>query len=250
MQSSFNVIKNSRVIEQGDREITTQRREVTYDEIMGENNENIRNDMESFENIAKNIVENARRESEKIISKAIGDSVNAKTEAYKEGLEKGNKKGYENGYNEAMGAARVDAENIRIMADNILTAAKDEYNQYLIDKKNHIKALVVSIAENILKREVVEKAALNEMIFNSLKAERNIKSYIIKSNSSHFASIKEQIQNWKSKIAFQGDIFVIEDNFLDDGTAVIEKDTGKSIVSIEYGIKKIIEVFQEEQIQI
>ena len=60
--------------------------------------------------------------------------------------------------------------------------------------------------------------------------------------------IKDQVENWKAKLAFQGDIFVIEDNFLDDGTAVIEKETGKSIVSIAYGIEKIIEVLQEEQI--
>ena len=250
MQSSFNVIKNSRVIKQGDREITTQLRDVTYGEIMGENHGAKRDNMESYESIACSIVDNARRESERIISKAVVDAAQAKTQAFKEGLEQGHKEGYENGYNEAMGKARSDAEIVRTMADELLTAAKGEYNQYLIDKQQHIKALVVSLAENILKREVVEKDALNEMIFNCIKAERNIKFYIVKSNSSHFAAIKQQIENWKSKIAFQGDIFVIEDNFLDDGTAIIEKDTGKSIVSIAYGIEKITEVFQEEQIQI
>ena len=56
---------------------------------------------------------------------------------------------------------------VRTKADSILTAAKDEYNEYLIDKENHIKELVVSIAENILKREVIETDALNEMIFNT-----------------------------------------------------------------------------------
>ena len=250
MQSSFNVIKNSRVIKQGDREINTQLREVTYGEIMGENHGAKRDNMESYESIADSIVENARRESEKIISKALVEAAVAKTQAVKEGLEQGHNIGYGNGYKEAIGTALEDAEKVRIMADDLLTLAKSEYNQYLIDKEQHIKALVVSIAENILKREVVEKDALNEMIFNCLKAERNIKIYIIKCNSSHFTAIKEQIENWKCKLAFQGDIFIIEDNFLDDGTAVIEKDTGKSIVSIAYGIDKIIKVFQEEQIQI
>ncbi|MBZ9688080.1 hypothetical protein G9F72_017240 [Clostridium estertheticum] len=244
MQSSFKVIKNSRVVEQGDREIKTQLREVTYGEIMGESHGNKRDNIESFENIAGNILENARIESEKIISKAFVDAADTKIQGFKEGQ----KEGYENGYNEAMVKAMSDAEIVKAMADSILTAAKGEYNQYLIDKQQNIKALVVSIAENILKREVVEKAALNEMIFNTLEAERNIKSYIIKSNSVHFATLVQEIENWKQKLAFQGDIFVIEDNFLDDGTAVIEKDTGKSIVSIAYGIEKIIEVFQEEQI--
>ncbi|MBN4049295.1 hypothetical protein JYT70_00085 [bacterium AH-315-N14] len=244
MQSSFKVIKNSRVVEQGDREIKTQLREVTYGEIMDESHGNKRDNIESFENIAGNILENARIESEKIISKAFVDAADTKIQGFKEGQ----KEGYENGYSEAMVKAMSDAEIVKAMADSILTAAKGEYNQYLIDKQQNIKALVVSIAENILKREVVEKDALNEMIFNTLEAERNIKSYIIKSNSVHFATLVQQIENWKQKLAFQGDIFVIEDNFLDDGTAVIEKDTGKSIISIAYGIEKIIEVFQEEQI--
>ncbi|MGH4140919.1 flagellar assembly protein FliH [Clostridium sp.] len=248
MQSSINVIKNSRVVKQGDKEISTQLKEVTKDGFMVENNGTKRDIMESYEKIASNIVASARLESEKIISKAYVDAATAKTQAYKEGLDEGHKTGYENGYNEAMETSRADAEIVKTMADDLLTSAKVEYNQYLTDKEQQIKSLVLSIAENILKREILEKDALNEMIFNTLKTERNIKSYIIKSNSCHFDSIKGQIEEWKRKLAFQGDIFVIEDNFLDDGTAVIEKDTGKNIVSIAYGLEKIVQVFQEEQI--
>ncbi|MBZ9624540.1 flagellar assembly protein FliH [Clostridium sp. FP2] len=250
MRSSFNVIKNSRVINQGNKEINTQLSRSSDGEILEKNNETQMDNITSYENIASNIVENAQKESEKIISKAFVDAAEAKALAFKEGIEEGHKEGYENGYNEAIEAARQEAQKIRGDADSILVAAKAEYNDYLIEKEQHIKALVVSIAENILKREVVEKNALDEMIFNCIKDERNIKSYIIKSNSSHFAAIKDQIENWKGRLAFQGDIFVIEDDFLDDGTAVIEKDTGKSIVSISYGIEKIIEIFQQEQIQI
>ncbi|MBW9154949.1 FliH/SctL family protein [Clostridium tagluense] len=250
MRSSFNVIKNSRVINQGNKEINTQLSRSSDGEILEKNNETQMDNIASYENIASNIVENAQKESEKIISKAFVDAAEAKALAFKEGIEEGHKEGYENGYNEAIEEARQEAQKIRGDADSILVAAKAEYNGYLIEKEQHIKALVVSIAENILKREVVEKNALDEMIFNSLKAERNMKYYIIKSNSSHFNAIKEQIENWKGRLAFQGDIFVIEDDFLDDGTAVIEKDTGKSIVSTSYGIEKIIEIFQQEQIQI
>ncbi|MBZ9635987.1 flagellar assembly protein FliH [Clostridium sp. FP1] len=250
MRSSFNVIKNSRVINQGNKEINTQLSGSSVGEIPEENYETKMENITSYENIASNIVENAQKESEKIISKAFVDAAEARTQAFKEGIEEGHKEGYENGYNEAIEAARQEAQKVRRKADSILVAAKAEYNDYLIEKEQHIKALVVSIAENILKREVVEKNALDEMIFNCIKDERNIKSYIIKSNSSHFAAIKDQIENWKGRLAFQGDIFVIEDDFLDDGTAVIEKETGKSIVSISYGIEKIIEIFQQEQIQI
>ncbi|GCD08975.1 FliH/SctL family protein [Clostridium tagluense] len=250
MRSSFNVIKNSRVINQGNKEINTQLSGSSVGEKLGENHETKIENITSYENIASSIVGNAQIESGKIISKAFVDAAEAKALAFKEGIEEGHKEGYENGYNEAIEAASQEAQKIRGDADSILVAAKAEYNDYLIEKEQHIKALVVSIAENILKREVLEKNALDEMIFNCIKDERNIKSYIIKSNSSHFAAIKDQIESWKGRLAFQGDIFVIEDDFLDDGTAVIEKDTGKSVVSISYGIEKIIEIFQQEQIQI
>ena len=256
MQLSFNVIKNSRVIEQGKSEINTQLSEVPVVVTMGENQGFKNVTMESYENIARyediasNLLENARHESEKIISKAFVDAAEAKTGAIKEGLEQGSKEGYEKAYNEAISGAMVEANNVRAKADTMLIAAKSEYDEYLIEKEKHIKDLIISIAENILKKEVKEPDAVNEMIFNTLKAERNIKFYIIKTNSSHFDMVKSQIENWKSKLAFQGDIFVIEDKFLEDGTAVIEKETGKSIVSISYGIEKIVEIFKEEQLQV
>jgi len=246
---SFNVIKNSRVIKQGNREINTQLRTDEVD-ISVSGNQGVKSStMQSYENIASNILENARLQGEKIIAKAFVDAAQAKTEAFKEGLAQGHVEGYENGHNEATSAGVKETDALRAQADSILTLAKSEYNEYLTEKENHIKDLIVSIAESILKREVKEPDALNEMIFNTLKNERNIKFFIIKSNNMHFDMLKTQVEIWKGKLAFQGDIFVIEDNFLDDGTAVIEKETGKSIVSISYGMEKIKEVLREEQIQ-
>lgn len=244
IQLSFNVIKNSRVTTQGDSEINTQRSEACVVLTNDENPGTETASMESYENIASNIIENARREGQKIISKAYVDAVETKAQAYKEGMEQG----HEKAYNEAISGAMDEATKVRAMADSILSTAKDEYNAYLIEKEKHIKALIVNIAQSILKKEVKEKDALNEMIFNTLKTERNIKLYIIKINSTHFDIVKSQIENFKNKLAFQGDIFVIEDEFLDDGTAVIEKETGKSVLSIDLGIEKIIEFLREEQI--
>ncbi|MBU3186025.1 hypothetical protein [Clostridium estertheticum] len=247
---SFNVIKNSNVLKQGEEEISTHLIATPLPKIM-DDQQVIKNDnMESYETLAGNILQNARHESEKIISKSIIDAEEAKIKAVKEGLEQGNKEGYENGYNEAISGATQEANEVRAQADDMLKLSKSKYDEFLIEKEKHIKDLIVSIAENILKKEVKEPDAINEMIFNTLKAERNIKLYIIKTNNTHFNTVKGQVENWKGKLAFQGDIFVIEDNFLEDGTAVIEKETGKSIVSIAYGIEKIVEMFKEEQLQV
>jgi len=248
MQLSFNVIKNSRVITHGDSEITTQISGASQGLQNQDNNAKSTANMESYQNIASNILENARRRGEEIISKAYVEAAETKTQAYEEGFEQGSTKGYNNAYNEAIGAAMEEASSIRARADAILTNAKAEYNDYIVEKEKNIKALIVNIAQSILKKEVVHEDALNEMIFNTLKAERNIKLYIIKINKSHFEMVKSQVENFKAKLAFQGDIFVIEDDFLEDGTAVVEKETGKSILSIEYGIEKIVELMREEQI--
>jgi len=248
MQSSINVIKNSRVIKQGNREINAKLSAVSRDSNLEKSSLDV--DMESYKNIASSILESARRESEIIISNAYIDAAKAKIEAYNEGLENGNKEGYATAYKDAIDGAMEAAGAVRTDADFILAQAKHQYSEYLVKKEKHIKALIVNIAENILKKEVKEMDALNEMIYSTIKSERNVKSYVIKTNGTHFNTIKDEIQNFKNRLAFQGDIFVIEDSFLDDGTAVIEKETGKSIVSIDYGIEKIIEVFQEEQIQI
>jgi flagellar assembly protein FliH len=248
MQSSFNVIKNSRVIKQGNREINTQLSEASHVAIHGENLGIKNPHMESYENIAKSILAGAKRQSEDIVSKAYIDSVELKAQAYESGMEQGYKDGFESAYNKAMDSAMESSKLVKAEADSILMSAKHQYNDYLLEKEKHIKALIVNIAESILKKEVKAIDALNEMIFQTLEAERNVKTYIIKVNNCHFDTVRSQIQVFKNKLAFQGDIFVIEDNLLDDGTAVIEKETGKSIVSIAYGLEKIVEVFQQEQI--
>jgi flagellar assembly protein FliH len=254
MQSSFNVIKNSRVIKQGNREINTQMSEASQVAMIGENYGIKNATMESYENIAKTILAGAKKQSEDILSKAYIESAELKALSFESGTEQGYKEGYKEGYeiayNNAIDSAMVAAKVVKAEADSILMSAKEQYNDYLLEKENHIKALIVNIAESILKKEIKAPDALNEMVFHTLEAERNIKTYIIKVNSCHYTDIKNQIETFKIKLAFQGDIFVIEDNLLDDGTAVIEKETGKNIVSIAYGIEKVVEVFQQEQIQV
>jgi flagellar assembly protein FliH len=252
MQSSYNVIKNSRIIDQGSREINTQGSETSKIVNKVEDCGFKDSTLESYENIAKTILENARKQSEEIISRAYMEAVALKTQALETGTEQGYREGYKEGYeiayNKGIDTAMEEAKIVKVEADSILMSAKEQYNAYLEEKEHHIKAIIISIAESILKREIKEPDALNEMVFHTLEAERNIKTYIIKVNKCHFDMMKDQVEIFKAKLAFQGDIFVIEDNLLDEGTAVIEKETGKSILSIAYGMEKIVEVFQEEQI--
>ena len=111
---SFNVIKNTNVIKQGEEEISTvlsansQNQNIDGHQITKEAN------MGRYETLASNILENARHESERIISKAVIDAEQAKIGAVKEGLKQGKKDGYENGYNEAISGALEEANAVQI----------------------------------------------------------------------------------------------------------------------------------------
>ena len=126
MQSSINVIKNSRIIKQGNREINTQLGTADTNSRHGEDKVILDAKMESYENIASSMLENARRESEMIISKAYIDAAKAKTEAFKEGLENGNREGYATAYKDAIDGATEAADAVRASADFILTQAKQQ----------------------------------------------------------------------------------------------------------------------------
>lgn len=94
MQSLYKVIKKSSVVNQGKEEIKTNyKKPVSFEKEVKEiEEENSKNFIESYENLAKNILENARRKSEELLSKAYGEAEILEEEAFKKGHDEGFKK--------------------------------------------------------------------------------------------------------------------------------------------------------------
>lgn len=258
MPSSYNVIKNTNVVSQSEKVIETNF-EIEREKAVNENNARIF--IDSYESLSRSIVENARKKSEEILTKAFEDAcrmqseseakakevfISAKEKGYSEGTEKGYSDAYKEGYEKNIQIAKKEAEAIRKNAENMLFSARHEYDDFLKEKQDEIKALVLTVIKNVLKKEVNDKDALDCIVFDAISSYKDGNVFIISCKEQYVQSIKENILGWKEKLALKADIFVVPDEELNDGEAVIQRDSGKITVSVDYALKKIEEILSIE----
>lgn len=254
MQSSYKVIKSVNAVSEGNKEIATEY--IKPKEIVTSATFKNSFEMESVEKIAAGIIENAQRESKSILREAYlaareiennaieaGDL--AKEQGFQQGYNEGREIGYNEGHEEGFKIGEAEGNEIIKNANFILFQAKEEYEKFLKERELHLRELIITTTESILKREVKNPDSFNDLIFEVLSNEKNQNTFIIKCSSVHYPSIQSEVVNFKNKLAFRGDIFVIEDNLLDDGTILIEKDNGITTLSIEYSLEKLKEILME-----
>lgn len=252
MQSSYNVIKNRSVKNTGLREIVTSSEVVI---IKPEVEDNIKNHIESYEGLAKSILENARNKSEQIVIKAYEEARNIEeqailkaeqltNEAYERGHQEGQQEGYYKAYHETMQQTKVESEAIIASAMELLSNAKSEYEEYLQIKTQEINDLIITIAKTVLKKEVQHKSSINSMIYEAIERSKMSEKFIIRCNSVYTEELKEQSTRWKKQLGFLGDIFIIGDDSLEPGNAVIDKGNGKVITGIDYALQRIEEILE------
>ncbi|ERI91248.1 hypothetical protein HMPREF1982_03207 [Clostridiales bacterium oral taxon 876 str. F0540] len=256
MQSSYNVIKNNTVKPTGLREIVTN---IDIEKAVDpEIEKNTKPYIENYENLAKNILENARRQSEQIKLKAFDEirileqealdkAEQLKKEAFEKGFTEGQQEGFNKAYYETIDSAKQEAEYIISNAHEVLNNAKTEYENYLSEKTREIGELVLSISRNVIKREIEDKGMINEMILNALETSKNSKNFIIRCNSLHIDELKSQVDNWKEQLGFFGDIFILKDNSLEPGNAVIDKGNGRIVVGIDYALLRIKDILEGKE---
>lgn len=255
MQSSYNIIKNSSVIKDGNKKIVTefeQVKEAKEKELQKELNEtNAKIFIDSYENLVKTMIEDARKQREQILSAAYSEAEKLSKEAYERAYEEGNQSGYNDGFNKAyeegykvnLDKALQEGQTIRNNADNVLRSAIEEKERYLKEKENEIKDLIINCVESILRKEVKEKDGLNNIIFEALSKVKNTKTFIIKSNPIHCEEFKGKIELWKEQLPFRGDIFIVPDKSMEEGSAVIERENGKIKVGVNIAMEKVREFF-------
>ena len=249
MLLSSSIIKNTKVIAQGKKEIITdgniEERQQSLEEIKDIIKNNGDESIKRFDEISQAIIEKAKAEAEAIKVKAISDAEIMKNEAYSKGYEEGKQTGYNDAYNETIVRSKTEADNIVTNAEQnaseLANSAKLEYEKYLLDKRVDINKLAFSIAEQILKKKVKEDDGIDDMIYDAVNTSKNSALIIVKCNKLHYNALVEAVEFWKKQIPLKGDIFVIEDNFIGADSAVIEKDNGKIELGINIGLEKIKE---------
>lgn len=246
-----NIIKDSSAEKSGRKTITTayEVKPKKIETLEDENKEeDTINDSLKFDPLGQIIVEKAKRDRDELLRKTYEEveaiRSNAYNEAYNMGYEEGKTSGYDDGYKEAydnnIEKAKSEADSILENANNILLSAKTQYESYLKEKKEEILDLSLYIAQLALNKEILRDDAMDEVIFNALEQSAKAKTYIVKCSEEYIDHINENILSWKEKLALNNcEVFVIKDNSLEKGNAVIEKDNGKIKVGIDIALENI-----------
>lgn len=252
MQLSYNVIKNNSVKKLGSKEIVTNS-DIQY--VCADLEDNAKQHIESYENLAKNMIENARKQSEAILQKAYEEAKKIQNDAsaaarelqqraYDNGYNEGKQDGFNKAYSETIESAKAESQNIVNNAEELLKSAKVEYENYVQSKFHELNDLIVTIAEKVLKRRFEDKEAIGNMIYEALEISKGSRNFIIRCNERYVDELKCQIFSWKEQLGFTGDIFVIKDDSLELGNALIDKGNGKIEVGIKFALRRIREILE------
>lgn len=250
MQSLYSIIKNTNVKTEGRRAITTDYssivdEEVAVTEIETESEEEkLRKTAESYEALAKTMIENARRQSEEILIRAHEEARNIEQQAFQQGYELGQEQGYKDAYEETIEKATIEADGMIQNAVDILQSAKLQYEDYLWSKQQELLQLAVNMAEAVLRKRLENTEGLEEMIFETLNNARNSETYVIRVPLKDVAELKERVADWKERLALKGEVFIIGDDSLTPGNAVVEKSSGKIGIGIDIGMESIRQALQ------
>ena len=135
---------------------------------------------------------------------------------------------------------RQAAETIK-KADEILEGAKEDYIRYLESKKADIIRLSIAIAEKVIRKKVTDEDGISEILEEGIRLSKGEENLVIKCNPKYVSSIKEHIPVWKASYSISGEIFVLPNEGVSLGNAIIEKASGKVEVGIDVSLKAIEE---------
>ena len=74
---------------------------------------------------------------------------------------------------------------------------------------------------------------------------RKSKTFIIKSREKYCSEFRKKIDVWKEQLPFKGDIFIIPDESIEEGSVIIEMDNGKMIFGVDTAYEKIKSIFKD-----
>lgn len=198
---------------------------------------------------SEQIIENAQIEADKIIEnakeKAIQEVSNIEKQAYEKGHAQGIKNGYEDGYKdvyeEHVKKAEEQAFKIIENANKILIQANKEVSNYMKEQKTNILNISISIAEQVLREKFNDVSVMENLIENVIREYELRENFIIKINPIYKESLDKQVQKLKESHKINGDVFVLEDESIKCGNAVIDNINGSLIVGIDEVLQKIKE---------
>ena len=199
--------------------------------------------LKRYEDIGHRIIQDAKKEKQVITLRAQMDANIAEKNAYEKGYEQGVQNGYDDGYkkayDETIDAAKAEAAEIVNKAELLLKSAHENYCEYLETKKLEVVKLALEIAENIPKKSLSKDDSIKLTIEEAFKISKGEDNIILKANSIHVNELKSEVERWKISYGIKNDIFVITDDSMEPGNAILEKPSGIVKVGVDIGMEQI-----------
>lgn len=207
--------------------------------------EEIKLKLEEAEIKYNEILESAQLESERLIQESKQEVENIEKKAYEQGHSQGLKNGYEDGYKEAyednIEKAKEEAEKIIQNANNMLIEAKDELENYIKNNKTNILDLSISIAEQVLREKFSDPSSMNNLL-DSIIEEYSLKeNFVVKVNPLYKENLDSQILELKEDYKINGDVFILSDESVEEGNAIIDSSKGRLVIGIDSVLDKVKE---------
>ncbi|OPJ64502.1 FliH/SctL family protein [Clostridium chromiireducens] len=255
MQSSYNLIKKASA-KQGESKIISTKYNIkmpVFEEIEVVSEEEVvvvkepevdpEELLKRYEDIGQRIIQDAKQEKQMIALRAQMDANAAEKKAYEkgyaQGLENGYDDGYKKAYDETIETAKAEAAEIVSKAEILLRSAHENYEKYLEDKKSDVLKLALDIAESILQKSLSKEDSLNLIVEEAFKISKGEDNVILRVNSIHAEELKTQVEKWKIAYSIKNEIFILVDDFMEPGNAVLEKGSGIVKVGIETGMEQM-----------
>lgn len=128
--------------------------------------------------------------------------------------------------------------------ENILSNYESIGNSIVLEakrKKDEIIRLSIAIAEKVIRQKVTDEDGISEILEEGIRLSKGEENLVIKCNPKYVSSIKEHIPVWKANYSISGEIFVLPNEGVSLGNAIIEKASGKVEVGIDVSLKAIEE---------
>lgn len=229
---------------------TSKPKQINNEEIIDENEElkvkeEIEEQLHKAKDTCENIISNAQVESERIVQEAQNECEEIKKKAYEEGHNIGLRNGYEDGYKESyednIEKAKQESEEIINKANNILLQANEQFTDFLKDSKKDIISLSVSIAEKVLKEKFKDEESMNNILEATIKEYEIKENFVIRTNAIYIEKVNEQLNELKNQQLIKGESFILADDFIEPGNAIIETNKGRLIVGVDCVLEKVKE---------
>ncbi|MFR0019274.1 MAG: hypothetical protein ACLRU3_04885 [Paraclostridium sp.] len=208
-------------------------------------NEEIEEQLQQAKNTCENMISKAQVESERIVQEAQNKCEEIKKKAYEEGHNIGLRNGYEDGYKESyednIEKAKQESEEIINKANDILIQANNQVTDFIKANKKDIINLSISIAEKVLKEKFKDIDSMNNILESTINEYEIKENFVIRTNAIYIEQVNEQLNELKNQQLIKGEAFVLVDDFIEPGNAIIETNKGRLIVGIDCVLEKVKE---------